>query len=101
MDGLTPNLTHGIRAKDILPPVEKSVMQLVQQWGVGKLTQGLPAKICGADYACFQISKTACITTSTLVELCIGMLGHVNEDLLWVVLVCGSHGDGNKGRLRV
>jgi hypothetical protein len=76
-------------------------MQLVQQWGVGKLAQGLPAKICGTDYACFQISKTAwCIATSTLV-VCIGMLGHVNKDLVWVILVRGSHGDGKKGRLRV
>jgi hypothetical protein len=29
------------------------------------------------------------------------MLGHVNEDLVWVVLVCGSHGDGNNCRLSV
>jgi hypothetical protein len=35
MDGFTPNLTHGIKAKDVLPPVEKLVMQLVQQWGLG------------------------------------------------------------------
>jgi hypothetical protein len=74
-------------------------MQLVQQQGIGKLAQGLLTNVGGTDYACFQINKTAGISISTLVVR-VGMLGHINEDLVWV-LVCGSHDDGDNGRLRV
>jgi hypothetical protein len=54
MDGLTPNLTHEIGAKNFLSPFEKFVMELVQQWGVRKLVEGLLAKICSTGYCIFQ-----------------------------------------------
>jgi hypothetical protein len=94
-----PNLTPGVKffTKDLLSHLLKLGLMFKQArggGGVGKLVQeGLLADIGGADNACFQQSKTAIITNSSLVE-CIGKLGVFDEHLVWV-LVCGIHEDGD------